>query len=79
MVVTIAYIFMLFVKAIGLLVVMALGAIVAAYGAIFRLILEFESRRSTVSRMAWMAWSMVIAGLVIFIYAGSGFARLIMA
>jgi hypothetical protein len=29
--------------------------------------------------MAWMAWSMVIAGLVIFIYAGSGFARLIMA
>lgn len=69
----------LIVKAILLLIIMAIGGIMVAYGLVIRFVMGLEAHPSTIARFAWLCWGLVGIGILTFLYAGSGLARIVMA
>jgi hypothetical protein len=69
----------LIVKVALLLIIMMIGGVMVAYGAIIRFVLGLEARPSTVARFAWLCWGLAGLGLAIFVYAGHGVARIAFA
>lgn len=67
------------VKAVLLLVIMAIGGIMVAYGLIIRFVMGLEARPSTIARFAWLCWGCAGLGVLIFLYAGNGLAETALA
>ncbi|MEJ7933668.1 hypothetical protein WG907_05255 [Sphingobium sp. AN558] len=65
-------------KAFAFLLIMAMGSIFALYGVVIRFVMGLEAYPSTVRRFAWMAWGVALIGIVCFVFAAAGLARLIL-
>ncbi|PNP99329.1 MULTISPECIES: hypothetical protein [Sphingobium] len=68
----------LIIKAVLLLIIMAIGGIMVAFGITFRFVMGLEAHPSTIARFAWLCWGLAGLGVLAFIYAGSGLAQIAM-
>lgn len=69
----------LIVKAALLLIIMAIGGVMVAFGVTFRFVMGLEAHPSTIARFAWLCWGLASLGVLAFLYAGSGLAQIVMA
>ena len=69
----------LIIKAFMLLIIMAVGGVLVAYGVLIRFVMGLEANPSTIARFGWLCWGMVGLGLIAFVYAGSGFVQVALA
>lgn len=66
-------------KAALLLIIMAIGGILVAYGLVIRFVMGLEAHPSTITRFGWLCWGLSGIGLLIFLHAGDGLVQIALA